>query len=150
MAVTDSISHGVTIPEQLYENSDSPNKLLFSSWMEYAIPVDSVSGLVSSLVFPLEREVSPSPCRNLESHSPESASEASDFGHLRELDRETRRVWQHYDDNISETSGSRSDSFERLNGCFDNGQTSPDVGMMYSSTSGRLHRVESLESVYRW
>ncbi|THU56222.1 hypothetical protein C4D60_Mb11t15020 [Musa balbisiana] len=148
MAVTDSISHGVTIPEQLYENSDSPNKLLFSSWMEYAIPVDSVSGLVSSLVFPLEREVSPSPCRNLESHSPESASEASDFGHLRELDRETRRVWQHYDDNISETSGSRSDSFERLNGCFDNGQTSPDVGMMYSSTSGRLHRVESLESVY--
>lgn len=147
MALTESISHGVSCFEQLSENSEQ----LFSSWMDYAIPVDTVSGLVSSSVIPVEREVSSSPYRSLEPQSPESvsASDASDFSHLRELDRETRRTGPIYDDNMSETSGSRSDSFERLNGCFENGHASPDIGMPYPCASGRLQRVESLESVYR-
>ncbi|XP_042390447.1 uncharacterized protein LOC121985644 isoform X7 [Zingiber officinale] len=146
MALTESISHGVSCFEQLSENSEQ----LFSTWMDYAIPVDTVSGLVSSSVIPVEREVSSSPYRSLEPQSPESvsASDASDFSHLRELDRETRRTGPIYDDNTSETSGSRSDSFERLNGCFENGHASPDIGMSYACASGKLQRVESLESVY--
>ncbi|XP_074555535.1 uncharacterized protein LOC141811388 [Curcuma longa] len=146
MALTESISHGVSCFEQLSENSEQ----LFSSWMDYAIPVDTVSGLVSSSVIPVEREVSSSPYRSLEPLSPESvsASDASDFSHLRELDRETRRTGPIYDDNMSETSGSRSDSFERLNGCFENGHASPDIGMPYSCANGKLQHVESLESVY--
>ncbi|WOL10660.1 hypothetical protein Cni_G19419 [Canna indica] len=149
MALTESISRGVMSPEQLSGNADSPNRQLYNSWMEYAIPVDSVSGLISSSVFPMEREAA-SPSRSLEPPSPEStaASEASDFGHIRELERETRRTGQSFDDNMSETSELRSDSFERLNGCFENGHASPEVGMMCSSASGKLQRVESLESVY--
>ncbi|WOL09916.1 hypothetical protein Cni_G18669 [Canna indica] len=149
MVLTETIPRGIMLPDQQYENSSSPNSNLFNNGMEYAIPIDTIPGLISPSVLPSDRLISSSPYRILEPQSPESAStsEASDFGYPRELGRETIRVWQHYDDYMSEMSESCSDSFEKLYGCFENGQTSPDLSTMFSAT-GRLHRVGSLDSVY--
>nr|XP_010933158.1 uncharacterized protein LOC105053615 isoform X2 [Elaeis guineensis] len=150
MALSDPIPHGIAGHGQLDENFCSPDRQSCNDWMGYAIPVDSVSGLLSSAGLPSDREVSPFLFRTFEPQSPESvsASDASDFSHVRELDKETRRSWHQYDDNTSETSGSRSDSFERVNGNFELGQTSPEVGTVCYSASNRLEHVESVESIY--
>ncbi|XP_020084627.1 uncharacterized protein LOC109707627 isoform X1 [Ananas comosus] len=146
ITLMDSVPHCITEHDQLDENYDSPQKFSCSEWMGHAIPVDSVSGLLSSPGLSSERDIPAFLFRNWEPHSPESVStsEASDFSHVKELEKENRKGWQHYDDCTSENSGSRSDSFERVNGMFENGQASPDVGTMYCS---RLERVESLESL---
>ncbi|OAY63160.1 DENN domain-containing protein 5B [Ananas comosus] len=146
ITLMDSVPHCITEHDQLDENYDSPQKFSCSEWMGHAIPVDSVSGLLSSPGLSSERDIPAFLFRNWEPHSPESVStsEASDFSHVKELEKENRKGWQHYDDCTSENSGSRSDSFERVNGMLENGQASPDVGTMYCS---RLERVESLESL---
>lgn len=148
ITLMDSVPHCITEHDQLDENYDSPQKFSCSEWMGHAIPVDSVSGLLSSPGLSSERDIPAFLFRNWEPHSPESVStsEASDFSHVKELEKENRKGWQHYDDCTSENSGSRSDSFERVNGMLENGQASPDVGTMYCS---RLERVESLESLQR-
>ncbi|XP_008804739.2 uncharacterized protein LOC103717932 isoform X1 [Phoenix dactylifera] len=150
MALSDPIAHGIAEHDQLEENFCSPDRQSRNDWMGCAIPVDSVSGLLSSAGLPSDREVSPFLFRTFEPQSPESvsASDASDFSHVRELDKEMRRCWHQYDDNTSETSGSRSDSFERVNGNFEIGQTSPEVGTVCCSVSNRLERAESVESIY--
>ena len=152
MSLTESVPQGITEHEHVNENFDSPNRQSFNSWMEYAIPADTVLGLTSpSIGLPSDREVPPFLFRQLEPHSPESvsASDNSDFSHIRELDRESRKSWGHFDDHSSVTSGSRSDSFERTNGSVENGQTSPDISTVHNSVGQRLVHTESLESVYR-
>lgn len=144
--------------DQSDENFDSLDRQSGNNWMGYAIPVDSVSGLLSHSVDLIsDRDISQSVIRTSEPQSPESisASEASDVGCLRELDKEAGKSWQNCDDYVSETSGSRSDSFERVNGTFDNGHTSPEVYQaspevctVYAASRRRLERVESMESVY--
>lgn len=145
MALTGSVPMRVAEQDQLDDNLDSPNRQSLKNWMDCAIPADSVLGLTSSSSG-ADREV-PFCCGQLEPHSPDSPSltENLDFSHVRELERESRRSWGHFDDYSSATSGSRSDSFERPNGSIDLGQTSPRVG--YISTGHR--RAESLESIYR-
>ena len=153
MTLAESIPRGITEHEQVNENAGSPNRQSFNSWMGSAIPADSVLGLTSpSIGLSSDREVPPSFLfRQSEPHSPESvsASENSDFSHIRELDRESRKSWGHFDDHSSVTSGSRSDSFDITNGSLENGQTSPDVSSIYNSVGQRLRRIESLESIYR-
>lgn len=133
------------------ENSDSPDRQSCNNWMGFAIPVNSVSGLLShSADLISDRDAAPSVVRVLEPQSPESVStsEASDVGCARELEKESGKSWQNCEDYASETSGSRSDSFERVNGTVDNTQASPEVLTIYSSSRRRLERVESMESVY--
>lgn len=152
MTLSESVPRGISENDQLDENFESPNKQSLNSWMEYAIPADSVLGLTSSSIgISADREVPPFCCRQLEPLSPESASasENSDFGHVRELDRESRKSWGQFDDYSSVTSESHSDSFERPNGNLDIGQTPPDISMIYNSVGHRLERVGSLESIYR-
>ncbi|KAJ6810083.1 uncharacterized protein M6B38_157680 [Iris pallida] len=150
MTLSHSIPQGRTESEQVDEKYHFPKFHSSTSWMGYAIPVDSVLGLTSSsFSLSSDRELLPNLSRQLETHSPGSASpsEASDISHTRELDRDSRKsVWQF--DDYSSAASSPSDSFERTNVSFENGQASPDVGTNYSSVSRRLERVESLESVY--
>jgi hypothetical protein len=118
--------------------------------MEYAIPINSVSGLIYSPNPMAGKETSPFVAKVVEPQSPESfsTSEASELSNVKELDKEMR---PQYDDYASETSESCSDSFERISGVFENCHTSPDVTSAYNSTpSKRMERVESLESLHRY
>lgn len=126
------------------ENLNSPQRS-YSELMEYAIPVNSVSGLIYSPNRLSAKDTSPFLAKVPEPQSPESfsTSEASEVSNVKELDKEMR---PQFDDYASETSESRSDSFERISGVFENCHTSPDVTSAYNSTpSKRMERVESLE-----
>ncbi|KAF3328150.1 DENN domain-containing protein 5B [Carex littledalei] len=130
------------------ENLNSPQRS-YSELMEYAIPVNSVSGLIYSPNRLSAKDTSPFLAKVPEPQSPESFSnsEASEVSNVKELDKETR---PQFDDYASETSESRSDSFERISGVFENCHTSPDVTSAYNSTpSKRMERVESLECLAR-
>ncbi|XP_068657945.1 uncharacterized protein [Aristolochia californica] len=83
-------------------------------------------------------------------HSPGSisTSEVSDFSQTREMDKHNRKGLHYADDYASEaTSESRCDSFERMNGNFENGHTSPDIGTLYSSVNRKLEKIGSSESL---
>ncbi|KAG0458658.1 hypothetical protein HPP92_021786 [Vanilla planifolia] len=152
MTLTDSIPQVIGEHEQIDGNYDSVDREYCESWMGFAVPVDSVSGLTSySAVSMSDKEATPILFGQPGSYSPESVSlsEVSDNSHARELDRESRRSLQFLDDFTSENSGYHSDSFERVNCVFENGQVSPEVNSTtYPSIICRLERIGSLESVY--
>lgn len=80
--------------------------------------------------------------------SPESvtASEASDLGQLRDIDKCSIKILQDFDDNISEASECRSEAFEKL---YDSGQTSPEIGTFVCSRGRPLERIGSSQSLFR-
>ncbi|KAJ3682440.1 hypothetical protein LUZ60_015013 [Juncus effusus] len=107
------------IPHSLTDSSES---LAYTDWMEHAIPVQSISGLLYSPEPGPGRETPSFMMKNWgEPQSPESVDTSE----------------------TSETSESRSDSFERVGGFENIGRGSPE-----SSGSGKrviMDRVESLE-----
>ncbi|KAJ1693940.1 hypothetical protein LUZ63_010638 [Rhynchospora breviuscula] len=145
--IADAVPHSIKDSNHS-ENLNSPQRLSYSEMMEYAIPVDSVSGLIYSPNRLSGKDTSPFVAKVLEPQSPESfsTSEASEASNVKELDKETR---PQYDDYASETSESRSDSFERISEAFENSHTSPEVTSAYNSTRIKsMDRVESLESLH--
>ncbi|KAJ0967349.1 hypothetical protein J5N97_024266 [Dioscorea zingiberensis] len=150
ITVTDSVPQAVVEHDQLDQNFDSPDRQSCNNWMDYAIPVESVLGLTpfsASLV--TDKENPPFPCKLYESPSPESisVSDTSDFGHVKDMDKDIRKAWQHCDDYASETTGSCSDSFERVNGSYEYSHASPEVSTVQCSPRHML-RAGSLESIY--
>ncbi|XP_062209859.1 uncharacterized protein LOC133911580 isoform X1 [Phragmites australis] len=123
--------------------------LPYNDWTEYAVPVNSISGLISSSGIPSERDISSYLFRSWEPNSPESisASEISDSSYVRELDKEGRHSFQQSDDCISDNLESRCDSFGRASCIYDNGHTSPDLLSTHSPISKRLERAQSVESL---
>ncbi|KAF8721312.1 hypothetical protein HU200_023245 [Digitaria exilis] len=126
---------------------DSSNGIPYIDWTEYAVPVNSISGLISSAGIPPEREMSSYLFRSWGPNSPESisASEISDSSYAREVDKEGRHSFQQYEDCLSENLESRCDSFGRVS-YSDNGHTSPDLLSMHSPISRKLERAQSVES----
>lgn len=126
---------------------DSSNGIPYIDWTEYAVPVNSISGLISSSGIPPEREMSSYLFRSWGPDSPESisASEISDSSYAREVDKEGRHSFQQYEDCLSENLESRCDSFGRAS-YSDNGHTSPDLLSMHSPISRKLERAQSVES----
>ena len=152
MAISNSVSQIVVENDQLDENLDSPDRESSSNWMDYAIPVDSVLGLTSFAENVVEdKENPPFPCKLYESPSPESTSvsDTSDFGHVKDEDKDMSKAWQHCDDCASESTGSCSDSFEQVYGSCEYSHTSPESGRLQCSPCRRLLRVGSLECIYR-
>lgn len=143
-----------SLREQLQDQSDgdfeSPNGLSYNDWTEYAVPVNSISGLVSSPGLTSERDAPSYLFRNWEPNSPESisASETSDSSYAKEPEKEGRHSFQQYEDCISQNMESRCDSFGRASSTYENGQTSPDLLSMHSATSTRLERTPSMESLH--
>ncbi|XP_058095045.1 uncharacterized protein LOC131240674 isoform X2 [Magnolia sinica] len=152
MTLIDCVPPLVRTQDQMNETPETPNKQSSNDWMASAIPADCVLGLtMASPGLTSDNEVPSQSLRQLEPHSPESfsTSEASEFSQARELDKDMRKNMQSYDDcYASETSGSRSDSSEIINGSFENGQTSPEVGTFNCSVSRTLERVGSSESIF--
>ncbi|KAE8774946.1 DENN domain-containing protein 5B [Hordeum vulgare] len=143
-----------SLREQLQDQSDgdfeSPNGLSYNDWTEYAVPINSISGLVSSPGLTSERDAPSYLFRNWEPNSPESisASETSDSSYAKEPEKEGRHSFQQYEDCISQNMESRCDSFGRASSTYENGQTSPDLLSMHSATSTRLERTPSMESLH--
>ncbi|EMS61328.1 hypothetical protein TRIUR3_23348 [Triticum urartu] len=143
-----------SLREQLEDQSDgdfeSPSGLPYNDWTDYAVPVNSISGLVSSPGLTSERDVPSYLFRSWEPNSPESmsASETSDSSYAKEPEKEGRHSFQQYEDCISQNSESRCDSFGRASSTYENGHTSPDLLSMHSPISTRLERTQSMESIH--
>uniref|UniRef100_A0A453IZU8 UDENN domain-containing protein n=1 Tax=Aegilops tauschii subsp. strangulata TaxID=200361 RepID=A0A453IZU8_AEGTS len=143
-----------SLREQLQDQSDgdfeSPNGLSYNDWTEYAVPVDSISGLVSSPGLTSERDAPSYLFRSWEPNSPESisASETSESSYAKEPEKEGRHSFQQYEDCISQNTESRCDSFGRASSTSENGHTSPDLLSMHSPISTRLERTQSMESLH--
>ncbi|KAL6645514.1 hypothetical protein ACP70R_017122 [Stipagrostis hirtigluma subsp. patula] len=119
---------------------ESSNMLPYSDWTEYAVPVNSISGLISSSGVPSETDIPPYLFRVREPNSPESisTSEISDSSYVRELEKEGRHSFQPYDDCTSENLESRCDSF---------GRASCNYEISLSPVSRRLPRAQSVGSL---
>ncbi|XP_039132612.1 uncharacterized protein LOC120269339 isoform X1 [Dioscorea cayenensis subsp. rotundata] len=151
MVVTNSVPRVVVENDQLDENFDSPDGESYSNWMDYAIPVDSVGLTPFAANVVEDKETPPFPCKLYESPSPESTSvsDTSDFGHVKDVDKDMNKAWQHCDDCASESTGSCSDSFEQVCGSCEYSHTSPESSRLQCSPCRRLLRVGSLECIYR-
>ncbi|WVZ55456.1 hypothetical protein U9M48_006116 [Paspalum notatum var. saurae] len=127
---------------------DSSNGIPYIDWTEYAVPVNTISGLISSSGVPSERDMSSYLFRSWEPNSPESisASEISYSHCVREVEKGARHSFQHYEDCISENLEPHCDSFGRSSYIYDNGNTSPDLLSTHSPISRRLQRAQSVES----
>ncbi|XP_010264819.1 PREDICTED: uncharacterized protein LOC104602732 isoform X2 [Nelumbo nucifera] len=132
VTLSDSFLSGIKIQDQMNENNDSPNRDCYSDWMDSAIPLDNAVALSAAAVGLISDDRIPSFSSRLsEPQSPES-------GYTSE---------QYFDDYAPETSEALSESFERMNGNYENGQMLPDISSFICSKSRKLERVESSESL---
>lgn len=68
---------------------------------------------------------------------------------VREIDKDSSKNSQCFDECALEALETRSEPLERLCGCYENGQTSPEVGTLFSSRSLALEHLGSSESPFR-
>ncbi|CAL4937618.1 unnamed protein product [Urochloa decumbens] len=148
IALAEPVPRSVKEQDRVKGDFDSSNEIPYIDWTEYAVPVNSISGLISSSGVPSEGDVSSYLFRSCGPNSPESisASEISDSSYVREVDKEGRHSFQQYEDCLSDNLDSRCDSFGRASYIYDNGQTSPDLLSIHSPISRRLERAQSVES----
>ncbi|KAJ9169683.1 hypothetical protein P3X46_017845 [Hevea brasiliensis] len=134
--------------DQMNMNVDYPDRECDVNWMASAIPVDSAvtftaaaAGIVSD---DETRTLSP---KIWESHSPESGStsEASDLSLVREVEKDDRK---NSDDCASESSETRSDALERMDGSYESSQASPEIGAFNCSRSHGLECRGSFDSLF--
>ncbi|TYI20440.1 hypothetical protein ES332_A07G238100v1 [Gossypium tomentosum] len=122
---------------QINDNTftSTPNSEYVNEWMASALPVNSTVVLSSDTA--ANDEVSSA---SLKISSPLSsgsvaASDASDWGHVREIEKDVRKGVLYIDDSASEASEIRCSALERINGTHENGQISPDIGSVFSLRS---------------
>lgn len=140
------------LDEQMNDNTESLDGEYVNDWMASAISVNNAlthSPIAGTIA---DDEVSSVSLKISSPMSPESvaASEASDLGHLNEIEKDGRKNVLYFDDNISETSEYRSDASERINGNYENGQASPEIGTFVGMRSRTMDRMGSSQSLFRW
>jgi hypothetical protein len=150
IALAEPVPRSLKEQDQLHGEFESSNGLSYNDWTEYAVPVNSISGLVSSSGHTSESDVPLYLFRSWEPNSPESmsASETSDSSYAKELEKEGRRSFQQYEDCISENMESRCDSFGRASSTYEYGHTSPDFLSTHPPVCTRLVRAKSMESLH--
>ncbi|KAG8073447.1 hypothetical protein GUJ93_ZPchr0006g43729 [Zizania palustris] len=149
ITLAEPVPHPIKEQNQVSGDFESSNGLSYNDWTEYAVPVNSMSSLISSSGLPSEGDVPSYLFRSWEPNSPESisASETSDSSYVRELEKEGRHSFQQYEDCISENLESRCDSFGRASCTYENGHTSPDLLSTHSPISRRIGRAQSMGSL---
>ncbi|PPR92268.1 hypothetical protein GOBAR_AA28401 [Gossypium barbadense] len=140
------------LDEQMNDNTESLDGEYVNDWMASAISVNNAlthSPIAAEII--ADDEVSSVSLKISSPMSPESvaASEASDLGHLSEIEKDGRKNVLYFDDNISETSEYRSDALERINGNYENGQASPEIGTFVGMRSRTMDRMGSSQSLFR-
>ncbi|KAA3474901.1 DENN domain-containing 5B [Gossypium australe] len=139
------------LDEQMNDNTESLDGEYVNDWMASAISVNNAlthSPIAAGTI--ADDEVSSVSLKISSPMSPESvaASEASDLGHLNEIEKNGRKNVLYFDDNISETSEYRSDASERINGNYENGQASPEIGTFVGMRSRTMDRMGSSQSLF--
>ncbi|KHG24107.1 DENN domain-containing 5B [Gossypium arboreum] len=139
------------LDEQMNDNTESLDGEYVNDWMASAISVNNAlthSPIAAEII--ADDEVSSVSLKISSPMSPESvaASEASDLGHLSEIEKDGRKNVLYFDDNISETSEYRSDALERINGNYENGQASPEIGTFVGMRSRTMDRMGSSQSLF--
>lgn len=153
MTLTHYVPSVTKLDDHMNGNVDSPERESYSDWMASAIPVDSALALTAAAagIIP-DDDIPPSSLKIWEPQSPESVttSEASDLSQVREIDKDGSKNSQCFDECALEALETRSEPLERMWGCYENGQTSPEVGTLFSSRNLTLERLGSSESPFRW
>ncbi|KAF5459436.1 hypothetical protein F2P56_023381 [Juglans regia] len=151
LTLSDYVPSVTKLHDQTNGNVDSTERESFNDWMASAIPVDSELVLTAAAagIMP-DDEIPPSPLRMWEPQSPESVtiSEASDSSLVREIDKDGSKNSRHSDECAFEASETQSEPLEKMCGCYENGQASPEVGTSFSSRNPALERLGSSESLF--
>nr|VDD29101.1 unnamed protein product [Brassica oleracea] len=116
------------------------------NWMASAIPVDGVMALTAAAA----GLISDSDIANFaEPQSPDSVvtSDTSDVSHIKEIERDGRKVFHCYDDSSSEVSENHLDTPERRFQSFENGHVSPEITCTDPRTQP-LEHIESCDSLF--
>ncbi|GMI66408.1 hypothetical protein like AT2G20320 [Hibiscus trionum] len=149
LPLNDYVQSASKLDERTNDNTESLEREYVNDWMASAIPVNSpITRNPAAGELTADDEVSSVPLKisSPPSPTPESvaASEVSDFGQVRETEKDGRKSVLYIDDNISEASDYRSDTWERINGNHENGQTYPETGTFI----GLRSRVGSSPSLF--
>lgn len=137
--------------DQMNMNVDHLHRESGFDWTASAIPVDSAVALTAAAAGIIsDDEVPSSSPKKWESHSPESgtASEASDLSQVREVDKDAKKNAQDFDDCASESSETHSDALERMDGSYENGPASPEIGTFNCSRSHMFERRGSFDTLF--
>ncbi|KAL4352946.1 hypothetical protein GQ457_06G028530 [Hibiscus cannabinus] len=121
-----------------------------NDWMASAIPLNNPTRKSRAGGITTNDGVSSGLLKISSPPTPESvaASEVSDLDHVREIEKDGRKNVLCFDDNISEASEYRSDVSERINGNYENGQVSPEIGIFIGMRSRNFERVGSSPSLF--
>ncbi|TKY62294.1 DENN domain-containing protein 5B [Spatholobus suberectus] len=152
ITLTGSIPSTPKLDDQMSSNTNSPDRESFSDWMTCAIPLDgaavitaAAAGMISDDEIPqLSPKVWDSRCQSPVSVT---ASDASDYWQVRDIDKDGRKNLQDHDNCAFETPENH-DSMERMHGNCENDQVSPKVGTPLSAQSLVLDRLGSSESLF--
>lgn len=153
MALNAYVPSVTKVHDQMNGNVDSPERESLSDWMASAIPVDSALALTAAAAgISHDDFISPSSLKIWEPHSPESVttSEASDFSQVKETDKDSSKNSQNFEECTFEASETCSQPSERMCGCFENDQISPEVRTSFTSRNLALGHLGSSESLFRW
>ena len=154
LTLTGCIPTTPKLDDQMSLNVYSPERESFSDWMSFAIPVDgaaiitaAAAGIISDDEIP---QLSPKIWDSY-SQSPVSvtASDASDFFQVRDIEKDGRKNLQDHD-NCAFEALETHDSLERTHGNYESDQVSPKVETPFSARSHALEWLGSSESLFRW
>ncbi|KAE9585517.1 putative DENN domain-containing protein [Lupinus albus] len=153
LTLTGSIPSTSKLDDQMSSNANSPERELFNDWMSCAIPVDGAAAITAAAAGIIFDDKIPQLSPKIwdsHSQSPASvtASDASDFFPVRDIDKDGSKNQQNHDScafDIAETH----DSTERMNWNYESDQLSPHVGTPFSTRSHVLERLGSFDSLFR-
>lgn len=154
LTLTGSIPSTPKLDDQMSSNANSPERESFSDWMACAIPLDGAAAITAAAAGIISDDEIPQLSPKIwdsRSQSPVSvtASDASDFFQVRDIDKDGRKNLQDHD-NCAFEAPETHDSMERMHGNYENDQVSPKVGTPFSARSRALERLGSSESLFRW
>ncbi|XP_039013721.1 uncharacterized protein LOC120143481 isoform X1 [Hibiscus syriacus] len=145
-SLNDYVPSATKLDEEMNDNAESLDREYVNDWMASAIPVNSpITRNPTAGGLTADDEVSSVSLKISSALTSESvaASEVSDLGQVMEIERDGRKNVLYFDDNISEASGYHSDASERINGNYENGQASPEIGTFIGLRSRNFERVGS-------
>ncbi|KAK7245288.1 hypothetical protein RIF29_40127 [Crotalaria pallida] len=152
LTLNGSIPSTPKLDDQLSSNANSPERESFSDWMDFAIPLDGAAAITAAAAGIISDEEIPQLSPKIwdsRSQSPASvtASDASDFFLVRDIDKDGRKNLQDHDNSAFEATETH-ESMERMHGNYENGQLSPNVGTPFSARSRASELLGSSESLF--
>ncbi|KAI4350300.1 hypothetical protein L6164_004768 [Bauhinia variegata] len=151
IAATDFIPSTPKADDHISANADSLDGESPSDWMASAIPVDGAAAMTAAAAGITSDEENPHFSSKIsDPPSPEivTASDASYLSRGRDVDKDGRKHLQDHDEIACGELETHPDALERMDGNYENGHTSPEIGTPYSSRSHVMERMGSSESLF--